>query len=121
MRVLSIACCFFTRVLYFEHIVPLIRQGLTTLSNLAYSCGGCNAHKKDKIESLDPLTRQLTSIFNPRIDIWADHFEWSDDNLYIIGTTQIGRSTVHRLKVNREGNINLRRLLKMAHLHPPKL
>lgn len=30
----------------FEHIIPLVKQGLTTLENLAFSCGGCNAYKK---------------------------------------------------------------------------
>jgi HNH endonuclease len=105
----------------FEHIIPLIKQGLTILLNLAFSCGGCNAHKKDKTEALDPLTRQLMPLFNPRTDIWSDHFQWSDDDLQIIGTTPTGRATVQLLKVNREGNINLRRLLKMAELHPPTL
>jgi HNH endonuclease len=105
----------------FEHIIPLIKNGSTTLLNLAYSCGGCNAHKKDKIEALDPLTRQVMSLFNPRTDIWADHFQWSDDDLQIIGSTSTGRATVQLLKVNRDGNINLRRLLKMAELHPPIL
>lgn len=38
----------------FEHIIPIIKEGLTTLFNLAYSCGGCNAHKK-KIKQ-KPLT-----------------------------------------------------------------
>lgn len=105
----------------FEHIIPLIKQGLTILLNLAFSCGGCNAHKKDKTEALDPLTRQLMPLFNPRTDIWSDHFQWSDDDLQIIGITPTGRATVQLLKVNREGNINLRRLLKMAELHPPTL
>ncbi len=54
-------------------------------------------------------------------DIWSDHFQWSDDDLQIIGITPTGRATVQLLKVNREGNINLRRLLKMAELHPPTL
>jgi HNH endonuclease len=105
----------------FEHIIPLIKQGLTILLNLAFSCGGCNAHKKDKTEALDPLTRQLLPLFNPRIDTWSDHFQWSDEDLQIIGITPTGRATVQLLKVNREGNINLRRLLKMAELHPPTL
>jgi HNH endonuclease len=105
----------------FEHIIPLIKQGLTILLNLAFSCGGCNAHKKDKTEAFDPLTRQLMPLFNPRTDTWSDHFLWSDDDLQIIGTTPTGRATVQLLKVNREGNINLRQLLKMAELHPPTL
>ena len=105
----------------FEHIIPLIKEGLTILFNLAFSCGGCNAYKKDKIEAIDPLTRQLCPLFNPRTDKWAEHFEWSEDDLYIIGITPIGRATVRLLKVNREGNVNLRKLLKMADLHPPIL
>lgn len=56
----------------FEHIIPLIKQGLTILLNLAFSCGGCNAHKKDKTEALDPLTRQIMHLFNPRTDIWQN-------------------------------------------------
>ena len=105
----------------FEHIIPLIKNGLTISSNLAYSCGGCNAYKKDKIQALDPLTSHLFPLFNPRTDNWAEHFQWSDDDFYIIGITSIGRASVNLLKVNREGNINLRRLLKMAALHPPEL
>ena len=103
----------------FEHIIPLIKDGQTESSNLAYSCGGCNAHKKDKIEAKDPLTRQVFPLFNPRTDMWSDHFEWSADDLEIIGNSPIGRTTIHILKVNRIGNVNLRRLLKMAELHPP--
>jgi HNH endonuclease len=105
----------------FEHITPLIKNGLTDLLNLAYSCGGCNAHKKDKIQALDPLTRQLFPLFNPRLDNWKDHFEWSEEDLYIIGKTPVGRATAHLLKVNRTGNVNLRKLLIMAELHPPDL
>jgi hypothetical protein len=105
----------------FEHIIPLIKNGLTVLFNLAFSCGGCNAHKNDKIQALDPLTRQLVSLFNPRTDNWADHFEWSEDDLYVIGITPVGRATAKLLQVNREGNVNLRKLLKMAGLHPPIL
>lgn len=105
----------------FEHIIPLIKNGLTVLPNLAFSCGGCNAYKKDKIQALDPLTRQFCPLFNPRTDLWTEHFEWSEEDLYVIGITPVGRATVLLLKVNREGNINLRKLLKMANLHPPVL
>ena len=103
----------------FEHIIPLIKHGLTVLLNLAYSCGGCNSYKNDRIEAIDPITRQLCSLFNPRTDTWSEHFQWSDDDLEMIGISPIGRATVHLLKVNRIGNINLRRLLKMVRLHPP--
>jgi hypothetical protein len=67
------------------------------------------------------LTRQLAPLFNPRIDKWSEHFQWSEDDLHIIGITPIGRATVNRLKMNREGNVNLRGLLILADLHPPIL
>ena len=52
----------------FEHIIPIILNGLTVLMNLAYSCGGCNSYKKDKIQALDPLTQQFCPLYNPRTD-----------------------------------------------------
>ncbi len=105
----------------FEYIIPVVKQGETTLSNLAFSCGGCSAHKKDKVEALDPLTRQLSPLFNPRTAIWSDNFQWNDDDSQIVGTSPAGRATAQLLKVNRIGNINLRRLLKLAGIHPPVL
>ena len=42
-----------------------------------------------------------------------------DDDLYIVGITPIGRATIDLLKLNRVNATNLRKLLKMAGLHPP--
>jgi hypothetical protein len=105
----------------FEHIIPLSKNGLTALLNLAYSCGGCNAFKNDKIEAIDPLTRQICPLFNPITQRWEDHFEWSEDDYHIVGITPIGRATVYLLKVNRDGCVNLRKLLKLVGLHPPEI
>ncbi len=103
----------------FEHIIPLIKNGKTTLENLAYSCGGCNSYKNDKIENKDPLSQEIASLFNPRTENWNSNFEWSSDDSQIIGITIVGRATVQQLKLNRESNVNLRKLLKIAGLHPP--
>jgi HNH endonuclease len=105
----------------FEHIMPLSKKGLTDLLNLAYSCGGCNAYKNDKIEAIDPITRQVCPLFNPIQQLWEEHFEWSEDDLHIVGITPTGRATAHLLKVNREGSINLRKLLKLVGLQPPNI
>jgi hypothetical protein len=37
-----------------------------------------------------------------------------------VGISPIGRTTVELLQVNRQANTNLRELLIMAGLHPPK-
>lgn len=110
---------FSTDFFHFEHIIPLVLNGKTELVNLARSCGLCNNNKRDKIEHIDPLTQQVVRLYNPRQDIWTDHFQWSDDDLYIIGLTPIGRATIELLKLNRSNAQNLRKLLKMADLHPP--
>ena len=110
---------FSTDFFHHEHIIPLILDGKTELENLARSCGICNNNKQDKVKHNDPLTKQLMRLYHPRKDVWTDHFQWSDDDLHIVGLTPIGRATIDLLKLNRTNAVNLRKLLKMADLHPP--
>lgn len=105
----------------FDHIHPLSLGGESVAENLALADGGCNGHKFNKTNHFDPLTNQLHRLFNPRIDEWDTHFQWSEDETVILGITPIGRATVELLQVNRESNINLRKLLVSVGLHPPKL
>ena len=102
-----------------EHIVPIAAGGETVLENLALSCGGCNGHKHTKIQAIDPISQVQVPLYNPRQQVWDEHFTWSLDSLTVIGITATGRATVDALKINRSGVMNLRRLLIMAGLHPP--
>jgi hypothetical protein len=104
-----------------EHILARAKGGSTTLENLALACQGCNNHKYDKTEAFDPVSNQLARLCHPREDRWDTHFTWSDDFTLIIGLTPTGRATVSTLLLNREGVINLRRLLYTAGKHPPPL
>ena len=110
---------FSTDFFHYEHIIPVSLNGETTLENLARSCGLCNNNKRDKIQHIDPLTQQMTKLYNPRQDIWTENFQWSDDDLHLVGLTPIGRATIGLLKLNRTNAINLRKLLKIADLHSP--
>ena len=103
-----------------EHILPKIKKGSDELENLALACQGCNSYKSDKIEAVDSFTKRISPLYNPRTDIWKDHFIWSDDYLEIIGTTAKGRATINLLKLNRQGVINLRTVLISYGEHPPK-
>lgn len=103
-----------------EHILPKIKKGSDEPENLALACQGCNSHKSDKTEAVDPFTKRISPLYNPRTDIWEDHFIWSDDYLEIIGTTAKGRATISLLKLNRQGIINLRTVLILYSQHPPK-
>ena len=102
-----------------EHIVPLVKGGDHRLENLALACQGCNGHKHTKTESRDPVSKRSVPLFHPRRQRWADHFVWSNDFTLLLGRTPTGRATVEALRLNREGLVNLRRLLYPTGEHPP--
>lgn len=92
-----------------EHVMPKSRGGTDDIDNLAWSCQGCNSRKFTAIEGLDPITGSKTPLFDPRSDLWAEHFQWSDDGLRLLGRTPVGRATIERLELNRLGAVNIRR------------
>jgi len=102
-----------------EHIRPRAKGGDNDIDNLALACQGCNSHKYDFLEGLDPLFKELAPLFNPKKDSWSDHFTFSEDAVHIIGMTPTGRATVDKLRLNREGLINLRKALWTLGKHPP--
>ena len=57
-----------------DHIVARQHRGETSLDNLALGCFDCNCFKGPNVASFDPLTGQMVRLFNPRPDLWADHF-----------------------------------------------
>lgn len=103
-----------------EHVMPRSRGGSSELDNLAFSCSGCNGHKYNKTEATDPADGKTIPLFNPRKQKWQLHFGWSDDYTQVIGLTPTGRATVETLRLNRQGLINIRRLLYLIGQHPPK-
>lgn len=101
----------FTRVPFqVDHIIPEKHEGQTTLENLAFACFFCNTHKGPNLSGLDPQTGQLTRLFHPRQDRWQDHFRW--DGGVLIGLTEIGRVTIHVLRINRADAVAVRRSLR---------
>jgi len=110
---------FATNAFAIEHIFPRSKGGNNDDHNLALSCPGCNAHKYNKTEGLDPLSRLPTPLFHPRLQVWEEHFTWNTEFSYIIGLTPTGRATVMALKMNRTPLINLRRALFAVGEHPP--
>ena len=59
-------------------------------------------------------------LFNPRKQIWAEHFAWSEDGTKIIGLTACGRATVVVLQLNNLIAVMVRREWVTAGWHPPK-
>lgn len=112
---------FATQSFSIEHIIPRNRGGRTVLENLALACQGCNNHKYNKLVERDPITGQTVALFHPRADQWIDHFAWSDSYTRIVGITPTGRATVNALQLNRDGLVNLRRVLYSVGEHPPAM
>ena len=102
-----------------EHLKPLAIGGTSLEENLWLACRRCNGFKSTRTEAEDPITKQLTSLFNPRAQHWQDHFQWSDDGSMIIGLTPYGRATVVALKLNTAQICATRRLWASVGWWPP--
>jgi hypothetical protein len=102
-----------------EHIIPLIKGGTNDLENLALACQRCNNHKFTFTRAIDTVTGLIVPLYHPRVDVWEQHFQWSDDFTELLGISPIGRATVQRLQLNRQGLINLRQVFVQVGLHPP--
>ena len=81
-----------------DHIVPLQHGGETVLENLALACMRCNRYKGPNVGSFDPQTGVLTPFFNPRTQIWDEHFQM--DGALIIPLTAEARVTIRILRLN---------------------
>lgn len=104
-----------------EHIQPRSHGGSDEEENLWLSCPLCNAHKSNRTSAIDPVTNTLQPLFNPRTQIWREHFRWSRDGLRIIGRTPIGRATVTALQLDSDPvAIEVRSHWISAGWHPPK-
>ncbi|QEG33856.1 HNH endonuclease [Bythopirellula goksoeyrii] len=66
---------------HIEHVRPRQHQGTGDLDNLCLACGHCNRYKGPNLASIDPVTNELTPLFNPRIDRWAEHFLLSEHSI----------------------------------------
>ena len=102
-----------------DHIIPISLGGSNDIENLAYACFLCNRLKSNKIEAFDNLSEKMFSLFNPRKDLWQQHFAWNEDATLIIGISPIGRVTVSQLQLNRDKLIEYRRAILPLGTHPP--
>lgn len=102
-----------------DHIRPVSRNGKTTAENLALSCQTCNNYKYTKTEALDPVTDQIVPLFHPRKMNWDKNFTWNADATKMLGITPTGRATIDLLQTNRDGVVNMRRVLTIMNEHPP--
>ena len=102
-----------------EHIFPKSLGGPTAEDNLWLACSYCNEYKGIRTTAEDPETGRIVLLFNPRLDVWNEHFTWVDSGARILGTTVVGRATVNALRLNRRSLVRSRRYWVTAGWHPP--
>jgi hypothetical protein len=93
-----------------DHIVARQHGGQRVLQNLALCCGRCNRHKGPNISGIDPESRVMTRLFNPRQDEWSEHFKW--DEVTLVGLTPVGRATIAVLAINHVSQLLVREALR---------
>lgn len=104
--------------MHIEHLVPRAQGGRSERTNLWLSCAWCNSYKGTQTEAVDPETGTRVSLFNPRTQVWSEHFCWTDDGARILGLTSVGRATVDALRLNNPYIVPARRFWVVAGWHP---
>src|SRR4051812_43760197 len=90
-----------------EHVFSRQHGGNDEDENLAISCARCNLLKGPNLAGIDPATGRMARLFNPRKDIWRQHFRVAGGKL--LGLSAIGRTTAGLLDWNNPKSVRLRR------------
>ena len=101
---------------HIDHVVPRAAGGQTTEDNLALACVSCSLHKSAKSASLDPELGEEASLFNPRTQVWTEHFRWEGN--VAIGLSSTGRATIVALRMNRPLIVAIRKEESIRGRHP---
>lgn len=102
---------------HIEHITPRSAGGSDDEANLALACPSCNLGMSNRTTAPDPDTSVIVPLFHPRVDRWADHFQW--DGYRATGLTPTGRATVQALGMNAPRRLLIREAESGFGLFPP--
>lgn len=107
-----------------DHVVPQSLGGSDEIDNLALACRNCNERRGNRTRAADPAVGSVADVFDPRSDVWNDHFAWDDERLRIVGQTDTGRATAELLDFNDERHggaaVRIRRRDRDDGYHPPE-
>jgi hypothetical protein len=103
----------------FDHLIPQAAGGTTHEEHLWLACRRCNGFKGTQTHACDPHSAEWVALFNPRQQVWIDHFAWSEDGTEIIGKTPCGRAIVAALRMNNAEIVVARRSWVSVGWWPP--
>lgn len=95
---------------HIEHIVSLKHGGDDNLENLALACPICNLNKGTDIATFIDSIDNPVRFFNPRNDIWDEHFDAQISGL-ILPKTAIGEATIKIFDFNDIDSVIERELM----------
>ena len=99
-----------------DHIISEKHGGITHENNLAYACSYCNRNKGSDIGSIVWQPQQFSRFFNPRSDLWKDHFRLND--IRIVSLISIGEVTSRILDFNHVDRLIERQELAALGYYP---
>jgi len=102
---------------HIDHVVPRAAGGPTTAANLALACVSYSLRKWAKQTAVDPESGEEAPLFNPRTQVWAEHFGWAGER--IMPLTPTGRATAAALAMNRPLILAIRQEEAARGRHPP--
>jgi hypothetical protein len=103
---------------HIDHVIPRTAHGETVAENLALACVSCSLHKSARQTAIDPQSDDEVALYNPRRDIWHEHFRW--EGVYVVRLTSTGRVTVDALHMNRPLILAIRQEAAALGRHPPR-
>ncbi len=103
-----------------DHIIPESAGGSSDETNLWLACPRCNRYKGAQTNVFDEITGESVPLFDPRTQLWKEHFRWEQDGLSIFGLTPVGRVTVEALQMNNSFVVHARQVWIIWGWHPPK-
>jgi len=89
------------------------------IDNLVWSCSNCNLNKSSAVSGIDNETGQVERLFNPRADVWDDHFVALQSG-HIVGLNPVGRTTVTVLRMNDPDKVAGRAVCAVGKIWPVK-
>ena len=106
-----------------DHVQPQSAGGSDEVDNLALACRNCNERRGNRTAGLDPGSDEMVALFNPRDQVWSDHFSWDETQVRLVGQTPTGRAAIVVLDLNDDRHdgdgIRIRQRDLSDGYHPP--
>lgn len=99
-----------------DHIISRKHGGPTESANLAWACACCNNSKGSDLGTLVGLRPELTRLFHPRSDRWAECFELH--GVQVDPANAVGGATAKLLQINEDNRVRERQVLAEVGRYP---